>query len=98
MPEPVDNTIIMNVLLLRWKNPMLMVEEGERINYNRHFIEQDNGLCFVRREPEKSMQRGNQHLKPLNTSKDKTAPSPFSLTNKERKQIIITLYSKYILL
>jgi hypothetical protein len=38
------------LLLLRWKNPMLVEEEGERINYNRHFIEQDNGLWLVMQE------------------------------------------------
>jgi hypothetical protein len=54
-------------------------EEGERINYNRHFIEQDNGLwlCKTCRNPEKSMQRGIvKAFKTVKHLKDKTAPRP----------------------
>jgi hypothetical protein len=56
-----------------------MEEEGERINYNRHFIEQDNGLwlCKTCRNPEKSMQRGIvKAFKTLNTSKTNRPPPP----------------------
>jgi hypothetical protein len=81
MPEPVDNAIIMNAPAAAMEEPDAeMEEEGERINYNRHFIEQDNGLwlCKTCRNPEKSMQRGNRkkHLKSVKHLKDKTAPRP----------------------
>jgi hypothetical protein len=64
MLEPVDNAIIMNAPAAAWKNPMLRwMEEGERINYNRHFIEQDNGLWLKTcRNPEKSMQRNRKSI------------------------------------
>jgi hypothetical protein len=77
-----------------------MVEEGERINYNRHFIEQDNGLWLCKTGIQRRVCSGGivKAFKTVKHLKDKTAPRPFSLTNKERKEIIITLYSKYILL